>query len=123
MNVSPHDRAFGFEPITLPADEPPRLFVVVDTEEEFDWSAPFRRENTNVSAIPALTRLQARLDRFGLKPTYVIDYPVATKPEAYPVLRTLAHSHQCEIGAHLHPWVTPPFEETVNRTNSFACNL
>jgi hypothetical protein len=27
------------------------------------------------------------------------------------------------IGAHLHPWVNPPFEEVVNRRNSFPGNL
>ena len=27
------------------------------------------------------------------------------------------------IGAHLHPWVSPPFEEEVNTRNSFPGNL
>ena len=27
------------------------------------------------------------------------------------------------MGAHLHPWVTPPFEEPVNRFNSFPGHL
>jgi hypothetical protein len=27
------------------------------------------------------------------------------------------------VGAHLHPWVNPPFVEEVTRANSFACNL
>jgi hypothetical protein len=29
----------------------------------------------------------------------------------------------CDIGAHLHPWVTPPHDETVTVANSFAGNL
>jgi len=37
---------------------PPRLFVVVDTEEEFDWSAPFSRDSVGVSAIQEVGRLQ-----------------------------------------------------------------
>ena len=31
-----------------PVPGPPTLFVVVDTEEEFDWSAPFSRASTGV---------------------------------------------------------------------------
>jgi hypothetical protein len=30
---------------------------------------------------------------------------------------------RCEIGAHLHPWVNPPFDETVSRRNSYPGNL
>jgi hypothetical protein len=37
---------------------PPRLFIIVDTEEEFDWSAPFARENVSVTAIQEVGRLQ-----------------------------------------------------------------
>jgi glycosyltransferase involved in cell wall biosynthesis len=33
-------------PVALPRDEPPRLFVVVDTEAEFDWNGPFSRNQT-----------------------------------------------------------------------------
>jgi hypothetical protein len=43
--------ALGTEPVRLPPDAQPRLFVVVDTEEEFDWSAAFSRANTGVTAI------------------------------------------------------------------------
>src|SRR3546814_15137427 len=35
----------------LPADHPPLLLVVIDTEEEFDWRLPHSRENTAVSAM------------------------------------------------------------------------
>jgi hypothetical protein len=27
------------------------------------------------------------------------------------------------VGAHLHPWTTPPFEEIVSQANSYGCNL
>ena len=33
-----------FTPIDVPASTAPQLFIIVDTEEEFDWSAPFSRE-------------------------------------------------------------------------------
>ena len=60
----------------------PELIVVVDTEEEFDWTAPFARENVATGSIPAQARAHDIYDRFGVVPTYVIDYPVATDPAA-----------------------------------------
>ena len=63
-------------------------------------------------------------DRLGLVPTYVIDYPVATQPERLRAAAgDLGTSGRCTIGAHLHPWVNPPFNEAVTAANSFTCNL
>jgi len=109
--------------VEQPADWQPRLFVVVDTEEEFDWSAPFSRVNTSVSAMRHIGRAQTIFDRFGLKPTYVIDYPVATQPDGFEPLGEIWSRQGCQIGSHLHPWVTPPYTEEVNSRNSFTFNL
>jgi hypothetical protein len=123
MDLTPTHPGLKYEPIDQPRSAPLSLFVVVDTEEEFDWGQPFNRASTGVTAIRELERFQPLLDRFGIRPLYVIDYPVATKPESYPVLKSLVESGRCAIGAHLHPWMTPPFTEEVTRANSFACNL
>lgn len=101
----------------------PTLVVVVDTEEEFDWGAPFSRQATAVTAMRHIDRVQTLCDAVGLAPTYVIDYPVATQREGYEALAQWAGEGRCEIGAHLHPWVTPPYDEPVNGPNSFTCNL
>jgi hypothetical protein len=101
----------------------PELLIVVDTEEEFDWSAPFSREAIATRSIPAQARAHEIYDQLGIVPTYVVDYPVATDREAAGFLRTLAEQGKAEIGAHLHPWVTPPHLEEVNRRNSYQCNL
>jgi hypothetical protein len=53
----------------------------------------------------------------------VIDYPVASQPGAYERIRERLGSNVVAVGAHLHPWVNPPFREAVNRCNSFGCNL
>src|SRR5262245_22971602 len=121
--MRPEDPAVSATPIDLPASERPTLFVVVDTEEEFDWSAPFSRQNTGVTAMRHIGRAQQLFDRFGIVPTYVIDYPVASKPEGSAPLAEFAASARATIGAHLHPWVTPPHDEDVSRRNSFAMNL
>src|SRR6185295_9301831 len=98
-------------------------FMVVDTEEEFDWSAPFARENVSVTAIQDVGRLQQVVEPHGLVPTYVVDYPVAATPASSATLAEVASRGACRIGAHLHPWVTPPFDEPLVPPMSFGCNL
>ncbi|MEZ5316497.1 MAG: polysaccharide deacetylase family protein [Vicinamibacterales bacterium] len=112
-----------FAPVPLAADERPRLFIIVDTEEEFDWSAPFSREAVGVTAIDAVDGLHRTVGPYGLRPTYVIDYPVAATPSSARRLKTLADAGDCEIGAHLHPWVNPPYDEPLGPRTSYACNL
>ena len=101
----------------------PELLIVVDTEEEFDWTRPFSRANVATSSIPAQARAHDIYDRFGMVPTYVVDYPVATDPASVRFLAALRDAGKAEIGAHLHPWVTPPHVEEVTARNSYHCNL
>jgi hypothetical protein len=101
----------------------PMVICIIDAEEEFDWSAPFAVSNNSVTTIQAQVAAQEIFRRYGLVPTYAVDYPVADQEQGYRPLREFALAGQCEIGAQLHPWVTPPFEENINEINSFACNL
>ena len=97
--------------------------MVVDTEEEFDWSRPFSRESVSVTAIDEIGRLQRLTAPYRLKPTYVIDFPVATTRSSVDRLQEFVVRNECMIGAHLHPWVNPPYEEPLSRRTSYACNL
>ena len=105
------------------ADRPPTLLVVIDTEEEFDWNAPFDRDATGVANIGHQSIAQRAFAAVGIVPTYAIDYPVATTAAAVAVLKPWQDAGECEIGAHLHPWVNPPHDEPVTARNSFASNL
>jgi hypothetical protein len=96
---------------------------VIDAEEEFDWAAPFDRRHTSVSHMREIGRLQRVLDQFGIRPVYAVDYPIATQEESAAALREIHGSGRAEIGAHLHPWVSPPFEEEVTARNSYPGNL
>ncbi|MGE5548709.1 MAG: glycosyltransferase [Solirubrobacterales bacterium] len=113
------------EPVPLEArpDAPPVLTVVIDTEEEFDWTKPFAREAVGVTNIDAQPLMHRVFERHGIVPTYVVDFPVATTPSSVALLRGLLDGGLCEIGAHLHPWVSPPFEEELTRMNSYPGNL
>lgn len=101
----------------------PRLVVLVDAEEEFDWARPFSRSNSRVTNIAAQHRAHRIFERHGVVPTYMVDYPVASQRDGYEPLLELYQDGACRIGAQLHPWVTPPFTEELTVRNSFAGNL
>lgn len=112
------DRMIGW-----PDDFGTRFAVMVDTEEEFDWSQPFSRDNRSTKAIAALPEAHRRFADRGVGITYLVDHPVATSPTAVGTLNELLRDGRSAIGAQLHPWVTPPFDEEVNDRNSFSGNL
>jgi len=109
--------------LRVPTTLRPKLLVVVDTEEEFDWGAPFSRSNTGVTAMTHVHRGQALFDRYRIRPTYVVDYPVVAQDAGAGPLLEIFQDGRCSIGAHLHPWVNPPHDEQLSRWNSFCCNL
>lgn len=108
---------------SVPDTGRPKLLVVVDTEEEFDWSKPHSRSEIGVDNVKHQGRAQTILERYGVRPTYVVDYPVASQEAGYQALREWLADGRCGIGAHLHPWVNPPFEEELSARNSYPSNL
>jgi hypothetical protein len=111
------------EVIRLPPGTRPILTVVIHTEEEFDWGKPHDRNATSVEHVRHIGRAQALFDEFGIVPNYVVDYPIASQELAVAPLKEFADSGRALIGAHLHPWVSPPHEEEVNAFNSYPGNL
>lgn len=110
-------------PVAYPSGLPPILFVVIDTEEERAWGVDYSRSTTSVTAMRQVERAQRIFDRFGVRPTYVADYPVVSQPEGYEPLQQIHAEGRASIGAHLHPWVSPPFDEELCRRNTFPGNL
>jgi hypothetical protein len=100
-----------------------RFLVFGDLEEEFDWGAPFDRAATGTTAVAALPAANKRFVARGVVPTYVCDYPVASQPASADAVAALVAADECDIGAHLHPWVNPPHAEEVGVANSFVGNL
>jgi hypothetical protein len=85
----------------------PYLLVGIDTEGDNQWDAR-AREQQAFENIYALPQLHARFERHGVRPTYVITWPVATDPRSIEILHFLLLRGTCEIGAHHHAWETPP---------------
>lgn len=109
--------------LALPAGVPPMLLIVIHTEEEFDWSAPFDRQATGVTHLREIGRVQDIFARYGARPIYVLDYPVAAQEAGISAIMAATAGDPAAIGAHLHPWVNPPFVEAVSNHNSFPGNL
>ncbi|MEY4500441.1 MAG: hypothetical protein RIS52_331 [Pseudomonadota bacterium] len=120
--------ATGFAPpvgqrVKFRAGDAPKFIVSVDTEEEFDWTRPFNRLETETRTIARMPFLTKRFNEAGVKPVFLCVYPVVEHEASGAIMRRLVEEDRCEIGAHLHPWVTPPYEEVVNIHNSFTGNL
>lgn len=100
----------------------PHLLVGIDTESDNQWDAHARAHPTfdNLYALP---KLHALFRHHGVRPTYVITYPVAKDPRSADVLRALRETGTCEIGAHHHAWETPPCTEEDLRRHLYALDL
>ena len=98
------------------------LLVGIDTEGDNQWEAA-ARANQKFDNIYALPRLHAILAKHGVRPTYVITYPVARDERSAEVLRRLLAAGDCEIGAHHHAWETPPCSEEDVRRHPYASTL
>jgi peptidoglycan/xylan/chitin deacetylase (PgdA/CDA1 family) len=100
----------------------PAVLVGIDTEADDQWSARGRQEMgvRNAARLPAL---QALFEEFGVRPTYVATWEMATREESAAVLRALARSGRCEIGTHLHPWSSPPFRPEDLAGHTYPHNL
>lgn len=109
--------------VPIARETPPLLLVIVDTEEEFDWTQPFSKYNTSVESIALQPLAQEIHDRYGVVATYVLDYPVANDDAAAAVIAGFLAEARCEIGAHLQPWVNPPYAEVESTHNSYPGNL
>jgi Polysaccharide deacetylase len=98
------------------------LLVGIDTEGDNQWDAAARTHQTfeNIYALP---RLHALFARHGVRPTYVITYPVATDRRSADVLRQLVAGGDCEIGAHHHVWETPPCTPDDVSRHAYASTL
>ena len=128
MHPSSHDGNLLRAPlpedmIALPSDFGTRFMLFVDTEEEFDWNAPFSRDANGVTALAGMARGQGYFAAAGVKPVYVTDYPVVDNDAAAAMMAQWVDSGAADIGAHLHPWVNPPHVEEVCAANSYVGSL
>lgn len=118
FSVAPRHRA-----VSRNAIQRPTLLTLIDVEEEFDWSKPFSRANTSIAALERLPRAHEVFVQYGVRPTYLLDFPVANSRSAANTFQNWREKGECLIGAQLHPWVCPPFAEVVSEANTYPGNL
>jgi hypothetical protein len=82
-------------------------FLVITVDTEADW---VDRQN-RITSIQGLRFLQEICDRYGMIPSYLVTYEMATREEAIRVIKEYLDQGKCEVGHHMHIWSTPPFED------------
>jgi hypothetical protein len=82
-----------------------QFIITIDTEGDNQWDPSLPDSTENIRFIP---RFQDLCDRHGFPPTYLCTYDVVAAAAFDQVLAPLHSSGRAEIGAHLHPWTTPP---------------
>jgi len=98
------------------------LLVGIDTEGDNQWDAAARADQ-RFENLYALPRLHAVFARHGIRPTYVVTYPVVKDERSADVLRGLKAGGDCEIGAHHHAWETPPCTAEDVARHPYASSL
>ena len=92
-----------------------KLIVTIDTEVDNQWNYGELITNQNIDF---RRPFQALCEKYSILPTYLITSEIAKDSNAVNFLRPLVESGKTEVGAHLHPWTTPPyFDEPGLRFN------
>lgn len=86
-------------------DRQPAFLITVDTEGDNAWSRP-APGTTNNSKF--LHRFQALCERFGFRPTYLVNNEMARCPIFKEFACEALRRDTCEVGMHLHAWDSPP---------------
>lgn len=96
------------------------FIVTIDVEED-NWG--YAHAECTLENIRQIPRLQNIFEKYKVKPTYLLSYPVVCSDWAARILAHIVSQQRCEIGTHLHPWNTPPLTEDINESNSMLKNL
>lgn len=93
------------------ASDRPVCALAVDAEEDFDWDRPVVATAHTTTCMRNICELHEVVGAYGVRPTYLLTYPVLEDDDAVRLLRRQIARGRCEAGVQLHPWVNPPFED------------
>ncbi len=99
-----------------------KLVVTIDVEEEQKWGT-FKAKGNTTKHLDNVDRLQKLFEKYGIKPTYLLNWEALQNKKAVAKFKKYLNARKCEIGAHMHPWATPPYKEKICEKNTFANNL
>ncbi len=86
-----------------------QFILTIDTEADNQWNHGIPISTDNIRYVPRFQRL---CDQFQIKPTYLVTSEICGDQFARDIFREYRSNGRAEIGAHLHSWTTPPFEDT-----------
>lgn len=93
-----------------------KFLITVDTEADNQWRDNLPVTTKNIEFLP---RFQKLCEKYGFVPVYLLSYEIVEDEKAVEILRPWLASGKAMIGAHLHPWTTPPFVEKDKKGHSF----
>ena len=83
----------------------PAFLITIDTEGDNIWAKNAQVTTRNAAFLP---RFQALCEKYGLRPTYLVNYEMAKSDMFVEFARDCLARQTAEIGMHLHAWNTPP---------------
>ena len=82
-----------------------KILITIDTECDNAWA---RSRNVTTNNAKYLPRFQELCELFGFKPTYLVTYEMAVDDFFVEFATDILRRGTGEIGAHPHPWNSPP---------------
>ncbi len=83
------------------------LAITIDTEADSPNWKP--QKNLSLENIKEIPKLQELFQKYGARPTYLLTYSVVADEASREIFQEFLGKETIEVGAHLHPWVNPPF--------------
>lgn len=83
----------------------PAFIITIDVEADDAWSGSAEVTTENAAFLP---RFQTLCEKYGLRPTYLVEWAMAQSPAMREFGRSVVAAGTAEIGMHLHAWTTPP---------------
>jgi len=96
---------------------------VIDAEEDFDWTSPAQGTFFTTNCMRQVRELQDLVSAFGVRPSYLLTYPVLDDQEVVRIVQRQFDRGECDLGAQLHPWVNPPLGSELGSDSSFVGSL
>ncbi len=98
-----------------------KILITIDTEED-EWGE-FTERSFKVENISQVPLVQELFEHYNARPTYLVDWPVATNSKAVDILKPILDRKHCAIGTHCHSWNTPPQNVPATEFTSMLSNL